>query len=142
MDRETLRQNYVQYITYKRRRNLLKIESVLTFNVKQGWGLLCEFLGHPVPEGIYSFPTCSHESVTIGRNTFSAWHYVDLALGYYRSFDRDGVEKDQVEIDFQHKILAKNLLEIGLRMRVERARWRIASANILFVSSTVHVCSV
>jgi hypothetical protein len=67
---------------------------------------------------------------------------VDLALGYYRSFDRDGVEKDQVEIDFQHKNLAKNLLEIGLRMRVERARWRIASANILFVSSTVHVCSV
>ena len=48
---------------------------------------------------------------------------MDLALGHYRSFDldrdRDGVEKDQVEVDFQQKSLDKNHFEIGLRMFVK-----------------------
>ena len=41
---------------------------------------------------------------------------MDLAVGHYRSFDldRDGVEKDQVEVDFQQKNLDNNQFEIGL----------------------------
>jgi len=27
-------------------------ERLLTFNVKQGWAPLCDFLGHPIPDGI------------------------------------------------------------------------------------------
>ena len=50
LDRETLRQNYVQYVQTVQ--ESIPSESLLTFNVKQGWGPLCEFLGHPVPEGI------------------------------------------------------------------------------------------
>ena len=41
-----------------------------------------------------------------------------LALGHYRSFDldrdhdRDGVEKDQVEVDFQQKALTRITLKL------------------------------
>jgi len=50
LDRDALRQNYVEYM--KSVQESIPSERLLTFNVKQGWGPLCEFLGHPVPEGI------------------------------------------------------------------------------------------
>merc|ERR1712238_349353 len=64
LDKETLRANYVKYnkkvqnafanyVKYNKKvQNAFPSNRLLTFNVKQGWGPLCEFLGHPVPEGI------------------------------------------------------------------------------------------
>jgi len=47
---EVLRQNYVEYI--ENVINTIPSDRLLQFNVKQGWGPLCEYLGHPIPEGI------------------------------------------------------------------------------------------
>jgi len=50
LDRETLRANYVKY--NKKVQKAFPSNRLLTFNVKEGWGPLCNFLGHPIPEGI------------------------------------------------------------------------------------------
>ena len=50
LDRDALRQNYVEYVNAVQ--ESIPSERLLTFNVKQGWGPLCKYLGHPIPEGI------------------------------------------------------------------------------------------
>mmetsp|Transcript_17146 Transcript_17146/g.30805 ORF Transcript_17146/g.30805 Transcript_17146/m.30805 type:complete len:342 (+) Transcript_17146:219-1244(+) len=50
LDRDVLREYYTKYT--KEVQDSIPPERLLTFNVKQGWGPLCEYLGHPVPEGI------------------------------------------------------------------------------------------
>lgn len=50
LDRETLRANYIEYLEDVQED--IPSERLLIFNVKQGWGPLCEFLDLPVPEGI------------------------------------------------------------------------------------------
>lgn len=50
LERETLRANYINY--NKRVQEAVSAEQLLTFNVKQGWGPLCEFLDLPIPEEI------------------------------------------------------------------------------------------
>lgn len=53
LNREALRQNYEQYVS--KVQEAIPSSRLLTFNVKQGWGPLCEYLGQPVPKGI-AFP--------------------------------------------------------------------------------------
>ncbi len=50
LNREVLRQTYVDYV--EKVTNSIPSDRLLTFNVKEGWGPLCEFLGEPIPEGI------------------------------------------------------------------------------------------
>lgn len=50
LDRDTLRVNYVNYL--QKVKEAIPAERLLVFNVKQGWGPLCEFLGKPIPEGV------------------------------------------------------------------------------------------
>jgi len=50
LDRETLRSNYINY--NKEVQLAIPPDSLLIFNVKQGWEPLCAFLGRPVPEGV------------------------------------------------------------------------------------------
>jgi len=50
LNREALRQNYEQYVS--KVQEAIPSSRLLTFNVKQGWGPLCEYLGQPVPEGV------------------------------------------------------------------------------------------
>ena len=53
LDRETLHKNYDLY--NKKVQDSIPKERLLIFNVKEGWKPLCQYLGHPIPEGI-SFP--------------------------------------------------------------------------------------
>jgi len=48
LDPRTLRENYVAYISTVQ--DAIPAEQLLTFNVKQGWAPLCEFLGTDVPD--------------------------------------------------------------------------------------------
>jgi len=50
LDREALRATYVKYV--EEVQDTIPPERLLTFNVKQGWAPLCDFLGHPIPDGI------------------------------------------------------------------------------------------
>ena len=50
MDRDALKETYNEYNS--RVQEGIPEERLLTFNVKQGWKPLCEFLDVPVPEGI------------------------------------------------------------------------------------------
>jgi len=50
MDRDALKETYNEYNS--RVQEEIPEERLLTFNVKQGWKPLCEFLDVPVPEGI------------------------------------------------------------------------------------------
>jgi len=50
LDRDVLREYYTEY--NQEVQDSIPPERLLTFNVKQGWGPLCEYLGHPIPEGI------------------------------------------------------------------------------------------
>lgn len=50
LDRETLRENYEQYI--KRVQKAIPKNRLLVFNVKEGWEPLCKYLGKPIPEDI------------------------------------------------------------------------------------------
>ena len=50
LNRDSLKRNYDRYIS--RVQKAIPEERLLTFNVKQGWGPLCEYLDVPVPEGI------------------------------------------------------------------------------------------
>ena len=49
MDRDALKETYNEYNSVQ---ESIPEERLLTFNVKQGWMPLCEFLDVPVPEGI------------------------------------------------------------------------------------------
>lgn len=48
LDKETLIQTYIDY--NEEVKEMFKSENLLIFNVKQGWGPLCEFLGVEVPK--------------------------------------------------------------------------------------------
>mmetsp|Transcript_17068 Transcript_17068/g.24027 ORF Transcript_17068/g.24027 Transcript_17068/m.24027 type:complete len:340 (+) Transcript_17068:78-1097(+) len=50
LDRNVLRNNYVKYV--QKVQDAIPSERLLTFNVKDGWGPLCEYLEIPEPEGI------------------------------------------------------------------------------------------
>jgi len=47
---DVLRETYVEY--NQKVQAAIPAERLLTFNVKEGWGPLCEFLGVPIPEGL------------------------------------------------------------------------------------------
>jgi len=67
LDRDVLRQKYIEY--NKEVQDSIPSERLLTFNVKQGWGPLCEFLGHPIPQGIH-FPHVHTRSKLEGEMFF------------------------------------------------------------------------
>ena len=67
LDRETLRSHYTTYLQTVQ--EALPSDRLLTFNVKQGWEPLCEYLGHPVPEGI-PFPHVHTRSILLGEMYF------------------------------------------------------------------------
>ena len=50
LDRDTLLATYVNY--NNKVQAAIPAERLLIFNVKQGWGPLCAYLGRPVPAGI------------------------------------------------------------------------------------------
>eukprot|EP01113_Clastostelium_recurvatum_P007870 TRINITY_DN13683_c0_g1_i3.p1 TRINITY_DN13683_c0_g1~~TRINITY_DN13683_c0_g1_i3.p1 ORF type:complete len:253 (+),score=32.25 TRINITY_DN13683_c0_g1_i3:208-966(+) len=50
LDKEYVRSIYHQHIEEVKR--LVPKDQLLLFNVKEGWGPLCRFLGKPVPEGM------------------------------------------------------------------------------------------
>lgn len=82
LNREALRKNYEQYVSTVQ--EVIPPSRLLTFNVKQGWGPLCEYLGQPVPEGIV-FPHVHTRAKLEGEMFFLSmitwiWPLVVLAI--------------------------------------------------------------
>ena len=67
LNREVLRKTYEGYIEWVQEE--IPSERLLTFNVKQGWGPLCEYLGHPIPEGV-PFPHVHTRAKLLGEMYF------------------------------------------------------------------------
>eukprot|EP00580_Thalassiosira_gravida_P001722 CAMPEP_0201602006 /NCGR_PEP_ID=MMETSP0492-20130828/2832_1 /ASSEMBLY_ACC=CAM_ASM_000837 /TAXON_ID=420259 /ORGANISM="Thalassiosira gravida, Strain GMp14c1" /LENGTH=326 /DNA_ID=CAMNT_0048065385 /DNA_START=183 /DNA_END=1163 /DNA_ORIENTATION=+ len=68
LDRDVLRQKYIEY--NKEVQDTIPSERLLTFNVKQGWEPLCEFLGHPDPPQGIPFPHVHTRSKLEGEMFF------------------------------------------------------------------------
>ena len=64
LDRAVLRQAYINY--NKKVESMLASGQLLVFNVKQGWGPLCQHLGVAVPRGV-GFPHVHNTAKVMGE---------------------------------------------------------------------------
>ena len=71
---ETAKQVYVDYNAEIRR--LVPEENLLVFNVKEGWGPLCEFLGEELPDE--AFPR-RNDKVAFARNNDQFGEFVSAS---------------------------------------------------------------
>jgi hypothetical protein len=67
---------------YKEIRRLVPPEKLLEYKVSEGWGPLCEFLGHDIPEGV-PFP-CSNDTngFTTRCRTRNRMQFYNVVLRY------------------------------------------------------------